>query len=132
MKKGKAGFLGTVSLVVALVVSQAGCQQVEEEGNALGAMPTGSNPSGNSAAATAQRRSAILVAGMGFKVRTTTTLSTDSHKTGDTFMTTLMEPLVQGAIVIAPEGATVEGRIVEADKGGRVEGVARLVIALGR
>jgi len=47
-------------------------------------------------------------------------------------MTTLMEPLVQRAWIIAPEGATVEGRIVEADKGGRVEGVARLTIALDR
>jgi hypothetical protein len=43
-----------------------------------------------------------------------------------------MEPLVQNDWVIAPEGATVEGRIVEADKGGRVEGVARLTIALDR
>ena len=47
-------------------------------------------------------------------------------------MTTLMEPLTQGAWVIAPVGATVEGRIVDADKGGRVEGVARLTIALDR
>jgi len=118
MKKGKTSFLWIISLAVALVVLQAGCQKASEEGTAP--------------AAVAQPRSATLAAGTALKVRTTTTLSTDSHKAGDTFMTTLMEPLVQGAWVIAREGATVEGRIIEADKGGCVEGVARLTIALDR
>jgi hypothetical protein len=126
MKKGKTSFLWIISLAVALTVLQAGCQKAGEEGAAAGAIP------GSASAALAQPRSATLAAGTTLKVRTTTTLSTDSHKAGDTFMTTLMEPLAQGAWVIAPEGATVEGRIVEADKGGRVEGVARLTIALDR
>jgi len=126
MKKGQTSFLWIISLAVALVVLQAGCQKAGEEGAAAGAIP------GSASAALAQPRSATLAAGTTLKVRTTTTLSTDSHKAGDTFTTTLMEPLVQGAWVIAPEGATVEGRIVEADKGGRVEGVARLTIALDR
>ena len=126
MKIQKNGFLGIISLVVALAVSQAGCQGAGEEGVSADAMP------GSSSAAAAQPRSATLAAGTVLKVRTTTTLSTDSHKAGDTFTATLMEPLVQGAWVIAPEGATVEGRIVNADKGGRVEGVARLTIALDR
>ena len=126
MKKGKTSFLWIISLAVALMVLQAGCQQAGEEGAA-----TGTTPASISAAA-AQPRSATLAAGTVLKVRTTTALSTDSHKAGDTFTTTLMEPLVQTGWVIAPEGATVEGRIVDADKGGRVEGVARLTIALDR
>ena len=128
----KTSFFWIISLAVALAVLQAGCQKAGEEGTATGAMPAGKSRSANSSAAAAQSRSATLAAGTALKVRTTTTLSTDSHKAGDTFMTTLMEPLVQGAWVIAPEGATVDGRIVDADKGGRVEGVARLTIALDR
>ena len=126
MKNEKINFLWIISLAVALAVLQAGCQKASEEGTAAGAKPAGAS------AAAAQPRSATLAAGTALRVRTTTTLSTDSHKAGDTFTTTLMEPLVQGAWVIAPEGATVDGRIVEADKGGRVEGVARLTIALDR
>lgn len=118
MKNEKINLLWPISLAVALVVLQAGCQKASEEG-------TGP-------AAVAQPRSATLAAGTALKVRTTTTLSTDSHKAGDAFMATLIEPLVQGAWVIAPKGATVEGRIVGADKGGRVQGVARLTIALDR
>ena len=126
MKAREGSFLGIISLAVALVISQAGCQKVGEEGAADGATPA------SGSARAAQPRSTTLAAGTLLKVRTTTTLSTDSHKVGDTFMTTLMEPLVQNAWVIAPAGATVEGRIVNADQGGRVEGVARLTIALDR
>ena len=75
-------------------------------------------------------RTATLAAGTPLKVRTTTMLSTKSHKTGDTFAATLEEPLVQGDWVIATKGATVEGRVVESDPGGRVKGVASLAIAL--
>lgn len=66
------------------------------------------------------------------KVRTTDRLSTESHQNGDTFTATLEEPLVGQRRVIAPRGATVEGRVVEADKGGRVQGVARLAVELTR
>ena len=126
MKTQKGSFLRIISLAVALTVLPVGCQRTGEGGSAVGTMPGSTSPSA------AQPQSATLAAGTALKVRTTTTLSTDSHKAGDTFTTTLMEPLVQGTRVIAPEGATVEGRIVEADKGGRVEGVARLAIALDR
>lgn len=126
MKTEKNSLLGIISLAVALTVSQAGCQRAGEEGAAASGSP------GSTSAAAPPSRSATLAAGTALKVRTTTALSTDSHQAGDAFTTTLMEPLIQGAWVIAPEGATVEGRIVEADKGGRVEGVARLAIVLNR
>ena len=77
-------------------------------------------------------RTATLATGTALKVRSTTTLSTRTQKTGDTFAATLEEPLTQGDWVIAPKGSTVEGRIVESDPGGRVRGVASLSIALTR
>ncbi len=64
------------------------------------------------------------------RIRTTTTLSTNSHQAGDSFIATLEEPLIEGNRVIATKGATVEGRIVDADPGGRVKGVATLAIQL--
>ena len=63
-------------------------------------------------------------------MRTTTALSTKTHKAGDTFTASLVDPLVEGDWVIAPKGSTVKGRITEADEGGRVKGVARLAIQL--
>jgi hypothetical protein len=63
-------------------------------------------------------------------VRTTNTLSTKLVKTGERFLATLEDPLVSGDWVIAPKGATVEGRIVESDPGGRVKGLASLAVTL--
>ena len=71
-----------------------------------------------------------LAAGTALKVRTTNTLSTKTHKTGDMIPLTLEEPLVSGNWVIAPKGAEMEGRIVESDPGGRVKGVASLAVTL--
>ena len=81
-------------------------------------------------AAEPQPRSATLADGTALKVRTTTALSTKTHKAGDTFTASLVDPLVEGDWVIAPKGSTVKGRIAEADEGGRVKGVARLAIQL--
>jgi hypothetical protein len=129
MRIKQISILWTISLAVAFVALQAGCQKADEAETASGTMSAGKGPS---AGPTAKPRSATLAAGTSIKVRTTSTISTNTQMAGDTFTTTLMEPLVQEAWVIAPEGATVEGRIVAADKGGRVEGVARLIITLVR
>lgn len=83
MKTEKNGFLGIISLALALAVSQAGCQKAGEEGTAASGMP------GSASAAAAKPRFATLAAGTVLHVRTTATLSTDSHKAGDTFITTL-------------------------------------------
>ena len=142
------------ALVLALVISQPGCQQAStppaaESSSGKLSQPESAAPSGQRSATTAPApkapapspaasakpaaappRSATLAAGTALKVRTTTTLSTKTQKAGDTFAATLEEPLTQGDWVIAPKGATVEGRIVESDPGGRVRGVASLAIAL--
>lgn len=141
----------TTALFLAFGFVQAGCQQAatppaEEtaEGEAAQPAPAASAPapSGQSAAATpraaqppaapppAPPRSVTLAAGTALKVRTTTPISTQSHNVGDTFAASLEEPLIQGDWVIAPRGATVQGKVLESDPGGRVSGVAHITVAL--
>ena len=139
MKTNTANFLGVMGLTVSLAVLQIGCQQAEEPATKSSSQPARSRPAGpagSSAGSTASApssprpRMATVAAGIVLKVRTTNTLSTESHKTGDTFIAMLEEPLAERDWVIAPKGSTVEGRIVNADKGGRVQGVAHLTLAL--
>ena len=73
-----------------------------------------------------------LPAGSTLKVRTTLTLSTNTHQAGETFFAALQEPVTAGEWVIAPVGALVEGQVVEAEKGGRVKGRAWLAVRLTR
>jgi hypothetical protein len=65
-------------------------------------------------------------------VRTQNTLSTERNFKGDTFSTTLDEPLTADGYVIAEKGAEVEGRIVRSERAGRVEGVSDLAVELVR
>jgi len=69
-------------------------------------------------------------AGSVLRVRTDTTISTKTAKTGDTFTAMLMEPLVQNGQVVAGKGSTVKGIVAESDPGGRVKGVASISIRL--
>ena len=148
----KRFWFGSATLFLAFVVALAGCQQAstpaEEAATGDAAQPSDSSaPSGQSAAAAprdsqpsssspsaarsaAPPRSITLDAGTALKVRTTSTLSTKSHKVGDTFAASLEEPLTQGNLVIAPKGSTVVGKVVESDPGGRVSGVASMAVAL--
>lgn len=159
MKVDKAGFFLGVRLAFAVVVLHAGCQQASSPINSsedptesaappvgspvmefAAPPPTASSPARMSAnesevseqIAPPQPRTVTLAEGTGLEVRTTSTLSTESHQVGESFTATLEEPLVEGDWLIAPKGATVEGQIVEADEGGRVKGVARLAIQLAR
>lgn len=158
MNSEKRVWFWATALGLTLVISQPGCQQAstppakesssgtvrEPEKAPPSAAPSAqrpaataqapkapaSSPAASAKPAAAPARTATLAAGTALKVRTTTTLSTKSQKAGDTFAATLDEPLAQGDWLIAPKGATVEGRIVESDPGGRVRGVASLAIAL--
>ncbi|MBI4460604.1 MAG: hypothetical protein HY648_11170 [Acidobacteria bacterium] len=147
MRTDRTGFLWVVGFAVTLVALQVGCQQAEEpaaqstgQGTAGSPTQTAKNrpagqagsPAGSTASGQAPSRPRIATVGVGtvLKVWTTNTLSTESHKTGDTFVAMLEEPLVEGDWMIAPKGSTVEGRVVNADKGGRVQGVAHLTLAL--
>ena len=77
-----------------------------------------------------QSRIVTLPEGTVLKVRTTTAISTNTHQTGDTFVGTLHEPLIEGTRVVAPKGARVEGLVADANKGGRVKGVAEIAVRL--
>jgi hypothetical protein len=63
-------------------------------------------------------------------VRLDEALSTERNQEGDTFRATLDSPLVVDGMVIAERGSRVEGRVVQTDKGGRVQGLARLAVAI--
>ncbi|MFN3322959.1 MAG: hypothetical protein ACK5AZ_05650 [Bryobacteraceae bacterium] len=71
-----------------------------------------------------------LASGTPISVRTTTTLSTKNHNSGDSFVASLAEPLIADGRVIAPRGATVTGRVASSDPGGRVKGVASIAVEL--
>jgi hypothetical protein len=75
-------------------------------------------------------RAAVVPAGTVIAVRTTSVISTKTHKAGETFSASLAEPLTVGGRTLAPQGAEVTGRVVEADPGGRVQGRASLVLQL--
>jgi hypothetical protein len=80
--------------------------------------------------AAAARTPITIPQGTQLKIRTTTALSTNSHKAGDSFQASLSEPLVIGTTVIAPKGATVKGIVASSDPGGRVKGRASIGIRL--
>ena len=73
-------------------------------------------------------RSVTLDAGTPIRFRTTNALSTKEVTTGEGFVASLEEPIVQGDWVIAEKGATVRGVVANADKGGRVKGRAAISI----
>ena len=152
----KLNWLWMAALSAALVMVQAGCQQTQETSTPAAeesAVPAPGQPAPS--ASPAQRapappqasrapaapssaarpsapppRSVTLAAGTALKVRTTSTVSTKSHKPGDTFVGNLEEPLTQGGWQIAPKGAAIQGRVLESDPGGRVSGVAHLAVAI--
>jgi len=75
---------------------------------------------------------ATLAAGKSISVWTTSTITTKTAKSGDKFVATLANPIVDEGWVIAKKGATVEGTVIDADQGGRVKGVASLSLRLDR
>ena len=86
--------------------------------------------SGGANVAAAKPAPLMLAAGTMLVVRTTSTLSTKTAKSGDTFAASLEEPLTVEGVVVAAKGAEVKGRVVDSDPGGRVKGVASLIVDL--
>jgi len=111
-------------LAAAAVVALTGCTKATESA-------TEPTPSARLAETpTPQPRIVTLPEGTVLKVRTATAISTNTHKTGDTFVGTLHEPLIEGTRVVAPKGARVAGLVADANKGGRVKGVAEIAVRL--
>jgi serine/threonine protein kinase len=73
-----------------------------------------------------------LPAGTTMTVLIPTSVSTTTHRRGQSFSATLKDPLIAGSQTIAPAGSLVEGQVEEAEKGGRLKGRAQLVVRLTR
>jgi hypothetical protein len=78
----------------------------------------------------ARPASVTVPEGTSLRVRTDSTLSTKTAQEGQTFSATLAQALVVDGVTVAPRGARVTGRVTESDAGGRVQGRARLTVAL--
>ena len=77
-------------------------------------------------------RKATLAAGTPIAVVTSSTLSTKTNKTGESFLASLAQDIVDGEWIIAKKGSTVTGVISKSDPGGKVKGVASITIQLKR
>src|SRR5262245_61732563 len=71
-----------------------------------------------------------LASGRVISVYTSAPISTKTHKTGDTFVGSLSQPITDGNWVIARQGAAVDGVVTSSDPGGKVKGVASIAVAL--
>ena len=68
--------------------------------------------------------------GQDVRVRTTSTISTKTTQPGETFVTTLEQPLVVDGKTVAAAGARAVGTVAFVERSGRVKGVARLGVKL--
>jgi hypothetical protein len=75
-------------------------------------------------------RTFTLAAGKVLAVQTEHALSTNTQASGDKFLASLAEPIVEGDWVVAKEGSEVEGLVVVSDKGGKVKGRAALEVSV--
>lgn len=68
--------------------------------------------------------------GTAITVRTTAPIDTEINKVGDTFTSTLEEPLMAGDQVVIPKGTDVKGTIAYARQSGKITGQAELILEL--
>ena len=73
-----------------------------------------------------------IPAGTPIAIRTVSSLSTKTNKTGEPFSATLASALVVNGVTIAKRGSTVNGTIIDSDPGGRVKGVASITLGITR
>ncbi len=73
-----------------------------------------------------------IPAGTPIAVRTGSTLSTKTNKTGEPFSATLATALVVNGVTIARRGSSVSGTVIDSDPGGRVKGVATITLGITR
>ena len=75
-------------------------------------------------------QSVVVPAGTEIQVRLEQSIASNRSTSGDPFQATVAEPIVINEKTVIPKGAPVKGRIVSAHESGRLEGVARLRLAL--
>ncbi len=130
-----AALLGTT------MIGAAGCSQKSEPpsrfANAAPSDTEGTPVSGTPASTPVSARAAkqvprtiVVPAGTQLSVRTTSTLSTKTNAAGETFATSLSQPLIVNGRVLAPAGSNVTGRVTSSTQGGKVKGIASLSVRL--
>ena len=75
-------------------------------------------------------RTFTIAAGRSISVYTENSLTTKSTKSGDVFVGSLANAIVDGDWVVAKRGAKVEGVVSNSDPGGKVKGVASISVKL--
>ena len=123
----------TAGVAGAIAMALAGCSNTPNQSQITGLTPSSDAPAAKVDSPLPQKPSSTtLAAGTPIKIRTETTMSTKTTKTGEAFTATLAEPIVVEGRVVAPRGSQVEGLVVDSDPGGRVKGVAALSVRLTR
>jgi len=81
-------------------------------------------------AAVPVREPVTLPAGTSVEVRTTSTISSQTHAAGTMFTASLLGPLVSGDRVLAPANSRVEGVVASVSQGGKVKGRSNIALRL--
>ena len=79
---------------------------------------------------TTHTTSVVIPTGSSITVKTTSALSSEKSKAGDTFAANLASPVSVGGNVVLPVGTHAAGQVVEAQAKGKLKGEARLKLAL--
>jgi hypothetical protein len=106
-----------------------GCGEGLPVGTEIAELPDES-PAETAEAVVVPPQRAEFAAGSKLVIRTMSSISTKSAKSGDSFSASLEEPLVSGTWIVAAKGASVKGVVANSDSGGRVKGVASLSVRL--
>jgi len=64
------------------------------------------------------------------KVSLLDALDSDTNSAGDTFLTSLAEPILINGITVLEKGTQISGRVIESENSGRVKGTASMQLVL--
>ena len=105
--------------------------ETETSDTPIPVLPAAPAPPPSKTAAAEPRATAFQVpAGFYLRIRTGSSLSTRTMKTGSHFEGWLSEPVTVGGATVLPRGARVEGLVTSASPGGRIRGRAALSLRL--
>jgi hypothetical protein len=130
--RGKISFLqGIVAGVLALALLFAAAPAVMAQDRPPGARTGADRPADSPPPQEPDVPAKLnLAVGTLVTVRTTSWLSSDHNKQGETFTAILEQPLIIDGWVVARRGQTVVGQVTVSDKGGRVKGTSQLGVEL--
>jgi hypothetical protein len=72
----------------------------------------------------------VIPSGTILKVSLLDALNSDTNSAGDTFISSLTEPLLINGVTVLDKGTQLSGRVIAAEKSGRVEGTASIQLTL--